>query len=376
MITVTVPQQKTIAVITGSRADWGLLEPLVEKIEADNTLDMRLIVTGSHLSHDHGYTIDKIKLPVAHCVDILMANDKTTGIVDAMALALLRFGPIFESMKPDMVLVLGDRYEIMATTIAAHVNKIPVAHIHGGEVTAGAYDDAFRHSITKMAHLHFPATKSALERIIRLGEHPDTVFNVGALGCDGLTPREYRKPTGDIVVLVHPETMSSRSDNFNAMDFVYLEIEKRNIKPTFISCGHDLYWKIFDGSVFDVNGKIVNNLPRSEFLDLLRNSDAIVGNSSAGIIEAPALGVPTLNIGDRQKGRETAYSVLDCEATKRGIENVFSRLYSDLFQGAISTPVFWGSLPYRGGDVSGKILAIIKERIGKIEMKKGFYDLH
>jgi len=319
-----------------------------------------------------------------------MANDKTTGIVDAMALALLRFGPIFESMKPDMVLVLGDRYEIMAATIAAHVNKIPVAHIHGGEVTAGAYDDAFRHSITKMAQLHFPATESSLERIIRLGEHPDTVFNVGALGCDGLTPRKYRKPTGDIVVLLHSETLSDTQQNAK---FILCEIANRGIGATFVYGGNDFGWACLNSAIRDFcmsgyakkhcaslekikDSKKVYNLPRLDFLDLLRNSDAIVGNSSAGIIEAPALGVPTINIGDRQKGRERAYSVLDCEATQDGMWGAFEFLYSDSFQDAILTPVFWGSLPYYGGDVSGKILAIIKERIGKIDMKKGFYDLH
>ncbi len=364
-----------VCIVTSSRADWGLLEPLAQKIDADPDMNLNLVATGSHLSGRHGNTVDHINIPHGE-IEILMDSDSPSGITDTAGLALLRFGPFFAKKKPDLIILLGDRYEIMAAAMAAHIHRIPIAHIHGGEVTAGAYDDAFRHSITKMSQLHFPATETYRERIIQLGEHPDTVFNVGALGCDGfLGRREYRKPSGDIVVLVHSETMTSGYPEIFTL--LLNEIDKRDLSPVVITGGNDVGSDIVRRKIerFESTHRFlmrVDNLSREDFLDLLRNSDAIVGNSSSGIIEAPALGVPTINIGDRQKGREMALSVLGCEATKDGMWGAFEYLYSDRFQGLMRG--YYG-LAYTGGDVSGKILETIKENFDGIEMKKGFYDL-
>ena len=363
-----------IALVTGSRAEWGLLEPFAKLIWMDEDTELQLLVTGSHLSRAHGYTIDQISLPVSGEIECVLASDTETGVCKGISLAVAGFSDTFERLNPDVVILLGDRWEILAAAIAAHIHRIPVGHIHGGEITAGAIDDAWRHSITKMSQLHFTATETYRKRVIQLGEHPDTVFNVGALGTQGLERRYEQPKNGQVIVLYHSETLHPNS----IVDFRNLvkAIDDRyELLPIFIKPNADyksstvndivdekaLYWPVF------------LSLHREDFLKRLSNSDAIIGNSSSGIIEAPALGVPTINIGRRQEGRLRASSIIDVpEPTMGNIEKAFDTLYSKEFQAGLSDI----KAPYgKGENVAGKILDIIKERAGNIDMMKGFYDV-
>ena len=366
-----------ICIITGSRAEWGLLKPLAEKIHIDPDIILQLIVTGSHLSPQFGMTANKIPADwISDKVECILASDTPVAISKSIGLAVISFGEVYERLKPDLVIILGDRFEILASVIAAHISGIPIAHLHGGEVTEGAYDNAMRMAITHMSQLHFVAAELYRDRVIQLGEHPDTVFNVGALGCDGLDKRKDRNKSYKIIIAFYPSTLDKNS------------IEQfQNLYSVLDSLAIDLYFvkSNMDRISLQINGMInsavhesfhqiraYDLLKRNDFLELLLDSDAIVGNSSAGIIEAPALGVPTINIGDRQKGRLMADSIIQAEPTKESIQAAFDKLYSKEFQDLMKTDY---CMPYKGENVAEKMLAIIREQLPNIKMKKGFYDL-
>ena len=342
-----------IHVVTGSRAEWGLLKPLVERLR--ECLEVEIIATGSHLSPYHGSDLKDIDPDYA--VECQLASDTPTGVCKGIALAIADLGEFWNGCdKPDAVLILGDRWEILSAAIAAHVNRIPLIHIQGGETT-GNYDNAFRHSITHMAQLHFTACEQYRERVIQLGAKPDTVFNVGALGCQGLTPRQGYKSTNRLLVVYHPATLVDE-------DYVQLfaALSERKEKLIFIKANADnggvAINKAIDQFCKDYpRAESYLNLPRDEYLRLLANVDMIVGNSSSGIIEAPALGVPTVDIGARQKGRVRGKSVIWAEMEKE-----------DILQCIRITP--WASFdnPYGSGDVAGKIVRIIKSQLPKVSV--------
>jgi GDP/UDP-N,N'-diacetylbacillosamine 2-epimerase (hydrolysing) len=332
-----------IVIITGSRAEWGLLRPLVQRLEP------LLFVTGSHLSPEFGETWRQIDYPIAEKIECVLSSRTPNGVTMSMGLAAIGFGMAFERYRPDLVVVLGDRYEIFAAVSAAHVAGIPVAHIHGGEVTEGSYDDGFRHSITKMSQLHFTAAEEYRQRVIQMGEHPAMVFNVGALGCDGLEKRAYRPPgKPGHFILAHY--------GIGADDYEFPEgsLVVRVFGSHDVSC--------MAGS---------RSMPRDAFLRELMAADAIIGNSSSGIVEAPALGVPTINVGDRQKGRLMATSIIHCESPK-SLPLALDNLYSDFFQGIMASDYH---TPYKGGNVAEKIADIILGMVGKIEVKKPFWEV-
>lgn len=331
-----------IVMVSGSRAEWGLLYPLAK------LLNPFLFVTGSHLSTEHGETWRQIELPIAEKIPCVLSNNTPAGVAASMGLATVGFGMAFERHRPDLVVVLGDRYEIFASVSAAHVHRIPIAHIHGGEVTEGSYDDGFRHSITKMSHLHFTAAEEYRNRVIQLGENPNMVFNVGTMGCDGLVKREYRPPRkSGHFILAH------YGPGADAYDF------PKDAVVTKLSGSHDV------GSVASRG-----SMPRDEYLKELRDADAIIGNSSSGIIEAPALGVPCINVGDRQKGRLMAASIIHCESPDK-LPLALEQLYSEFFQNIMKSDYH---TPYRGGNVAGKIADLILKHVGRIEVNKPFYD--
>jgi len=350
-----------LAVVTSSRADYGLLKPLLELIPKDK---LTLIVTGSHLCYEHGYTVKEITHPHEK-IEILLSSDTSEAIVKSMGLAQIGVAEIFSRTKPDCLIALGDRFEVFAICSAAHVFNIPIIHIHGGEVTAGAYDDAFRHSITKMSQLHFVAAEPYRDRVIQLGEHPDTVFNVGALGCDGLTKRVDYENNKSCVLIDHPETLG----NDNLPNYLNLY--------NFLTFNLKLYVKVINsgldkGSHKNKNKEATNSYPREAYLNMLKQSDFIIGNSSSSIIEAPALGVPTILVGDRQQGRLLADSIVQCDLNKTSIEIAIDTVYSDEFQTLMKEDYY---TPYKGGNVAEKILSTIYDRFLDIDMKKGFYDL-
>jgi GDP/UDP-N,N'-diacetylbacillosamine 2-epimerase (hydrolysing) len=359
-----------LCIITGSRSEYGLLYPLIKKIKTDPEINLDFIATGSHLSPEHGMTVNDIEFPCEK-IECILSSDSPIGVSKAMGLAMISFSEVYDRIKPDAIIILGDRFEIMAAAIAAHINRIPICHISGGEITKANYDDAFRHSITKMSQLHFTAAEPYRQRIIQMGEHPDRVFTVGALGLDGLFPRKDHENLGNIMVIYHPTTLVD--EDYNELFSVLTELQQRKI---FILSNADNGWSAIDYRIMKlakVRSDIFyyQSLSRREFLNCLKWVDAIVGNSSCGIIEAPALGVPTINIGSRQEGRLRASSIIDCEMKKESIRKAFEKLYSKEFQESLKEI----ERPYGGGNVAQKIVEIIKRELPKVNMAKGFYDV-
>ena len=344
--------KKRIAFCTGTRAEYGLLKPLMDRVIANKDLEFELYVTGMHLSPEFGSTVTLIEadcLPVTERVEILLSGDTPSAITKSMGLAMIGFGDVFARRRPDMVVILGDRFEAFCIAAAATVALVPIAHIHGGELTEGAIDDAFRHSITKMSYLHFTSTEEYRQRIIQMGEEEGRVFNVGAIGVENalnlplLDREELEKELGiklgENIALVtfHPATLVSESP---AEQMKSLLEALDEVSSLFI---------VFTKANADTNGRIINtmideyvthNPARSvaftsmgqiRYLSAMKLASVVIGNSSSGIIEAPSFGVPTVNIGDRQKGRVRASSIIDCIVKKEFIVQAINRALSATF---------------------------------------------
>lgn len=387
---------KRVAIVTASRAEYGLLMPLIKKIQEDKDFDLDLIVTGAHLSSRQGHTIDDIikdGFPIAHEIDILDDDNTPYGISLTMANAIIGFAECFMDDRPNMVIILGDRTEMLGVASAAMNEQIPIVHIHGGEVTEGAVDDCVRHAITKMSYLHFTSTEEYRRRVIQLGEDPKRVFNVGALGAENIrhidlmTETELRSdlgiPDGMIyaVVTYHPETISILREH-KANDIVTsLDCELDILCGVMHEC-KDIFF-IITGSNADAGGDRINdlfmefsrecdhatyvlNLGVKKYLSIVKYAAFVMGNSSSGIIEAPILGTPTVNIGDRQKGRIMAETVINCECNFTDIKISIGKALKAQHE---KTKLFGD------GYTSDKILDKIKSFKGWDTLKKGFYDV-
>lgn len=382
---------KKICVVTGTRAEYGLLYWLMKEIEADKDLELQLIVTGMHLSSEFGLTYKEIEkeFKINKKIEMLLSSDTSIGISKSMGLAQISFAEAYDELKPDIVIVLGDRYEIFSSTSAAMIAKIPVAHLHGGEITEGAFDESIRHSITKMSHLHFTATEEYKNRVIQLGEHPSRVFNVGGMGIENikrlklLTRDEFEKSIEfklnkkNILVTFHPVTLekSTAKEQFQELLDAIDELEDTNI--IFTKANSDT-----DGRVINkmIDEYVVKNFHKSigftslgqlRYLSALQFVDAVVGNSSSGLAEAPSFKIGTINIGDRQKGRIRAQSVIDCKTNKISILEAFDKLYSVEFQNILLNI----QNPYGDGCASKKIVEVLKNVNLDNILKKSFYDL-
>lgn len=384
---------KIICVVTSTRADYGILKPMIFRLHDDSELELRIAVTGSHLAESYGMTVHEIEgdgLPV-HCHIPILADDNMPDAVSrTMASALTGFAAYFTKHRPDMLVVLGDRYEIAAICCAAVNARIPIAHVHGGETTEGAIDEAYRHSITKMSYLHFAACEAYRKRIIQLGEAPERVFNVGALGIENAlaTPRlsqdelceqvgfDFTKPYA--VVTFHPVTLENGTEEkqcnelFAALDEfpkLGLLITKSNADAggQLINDAIDVYAAHRD------NCTAVYSLGARRYLSAIHYSEFVIGNSSSGIVEVPVFRVPTVNIGDRQKGRLRADSVIDCAPDKVNIVSAIDKAMSDEFREKAKHTIS----PYGTGETSAKIVSVIKDYLyhDKINLKKSFYDI-
>lgn len=338
-------------VVTGSRAEWGLLEILIKRLKSEGEI-VTVLRTGEHKNAN---------------IETLLRADSPTAVCKSLSLGVSGFADFWKhKIHPHAIIVLGDRYETFSACVVAYILQIPIVHIHGGEVTAGCCDDAWRHSITHMASLHFAATEQYRKRVIQLGENPHTVFNVGALGCDGLFPRQNYKSTGKLLVLYHPTTLVD--EDYGQL---FAALGKHDGEIVFIKSNADNGSAGINKNIEQFcrnrkNAKWYTSLPRDEFLDHLKTSDAIVGNSSAGIIEVPALGVPTVNIGKRQEGRLKAKSIFDADMDAEHISECIDAV--DTFK-IVQKP------PYGGGNVAENIVRIIKAQLPKVKLDKGFYDL-
>ena len=382
---------KKICVVTGTRAEYGLLYWLLKEIEADKELQLQVIVTGMHLSPEFGLTYKEIEkeFKINKKIEMLLSSDTSVGISKSMGLAQISFAESYDELKPDVVVVLGDRYEIFSATSAAMIARIPIAHIHGGEKTEGAFDESIRHSITKMSHLHFTATEEYKNRVIQLGENPNKVFNVGGMGIENikrlklLTKDEFEKSIEfklnikNILVTFHPVTLenSTAKEQFQQLVDAIDELEDTNI--IFTKANSDTDGRVINQMIDEYVNKnsnksvVFTSLGQLRYLSALQYVDAMVGNSSSGLAEAPSFKIGTINIGDRQKGRIKASSVIDCEPNKDSILNSFEKLYSKEFQETLKTTIN----PYGDGYASKKIVEILKNVDLKNILKKSFYDL-
>ena len=382
---------KKICVVTGTRAEYGLLYWLLKEIEADKELQLQLIVTGMHLSPEFGLTYKEIEkeFKINKKIEMLLSSDTSVGISKSMGLAQISFAESYDELKPDIVIVLGDRYEIFSATSAAMIARIPIAHIHGGEKTEGAFDESIRHSITKMSHLHFTGTEEYKNRVIQLGEHPSRVFNVGGMGIENIKRLkllskdefekliEFKLNIKNILVTFHPVTLenSTAKEQFQQLLDAIDELEDTNI--IFTKANSDTDGRVINQMIDEYVTKnshksiVFTSLGQLRYLSALQYVDAMVGNSSSGLAEAPSFKIGTINIGDRQKGRIKASSVIDCEANKNSIVKAFAKLYSKEFQETLKTTIN----PYGDGCASKKIVEILKSVDLKNILKKSFYDL-
>jgi GDP/UDP-N,N'-diacetylbacillosamine 2-epimerase (hydrolysing) len=382
---------KNILVVTGSRADYGLLKRLMKLIDSDPEMKLQIIVTGSHLSSKHGLTYKEIEedgFQIGFKVDIIENVIDAQSTARAMSKAQNEITKILSEVKPDLMLVLGDRYEILSAVISALLSGVPVAHIHGGEVTTGAFDDAIRNAITKMSHLHFTATEISKNRVIQMGEIPSNTFNFGGLGVDALqsfnflsqeeVEKKLEKKFGEknLLVTYHPETISKKSASEQIQILLDALSVKKDINLIFTGVNADpgsgeIARAINQFVQSNSNAKYYPSLGQSLYLSTLLYCDGVVGNSSSGILEVPALKKATINIGNRQLGREMAESVFNCELDSGSIAKSIDEIYSENFKVILSKV----SNPYGRGGASLKIFEEIKKSDLSNLVVKSFHDL-
>ncbi len=381
-----------ICVVTGSRAEYGLLYWLLKKLESAEDFELELVVTGMHLSPEFGMTykeIEKDGFPIAEKIPMLLSSDAPAGVTKSTGLGLIGFADLFDRSRPDVVVVLGDRFELFAVASAALFAAIPIAHIHGGEVTTGAFDEAIRHSITKMASLHFTAAEAYRKRVIQLGEQPDTVFNVGAPGLENiqkislLTKEETEQSLGlklgqkSLLVTWHPVTLEPGRakqdlkvllDALDKLDDTKFVFTKSNADNE----GRSLNRLIVDYVTSCPEKAVVHtSLGQLRYLSTLKQVTGVIGNSSSGIIEAPSVKTGTINIGRRQEGRVRASSIIDCDPDLESICSAFERLFSSEFQSLVQHT----RNPHDGGPVSENILRILRQQESSGWRKKPFFDV-
>ena len=380
-----------IAIITGTRAEYGLLKPLIQTVDSDENFELQLIVCAMHLSPEFGHTIQEIEkdgFKVSRKVECLLSSDSAVGISKSIGLANIGFADAFDQLRPDIILLLGDRTEILAAAITGMVFGIPIGHIHGGETTEGAYDEEIRHAITKMSYFHFASTEVYRKRIIQLGEHPNRVFNTGAIGLDSIknlklqSKNEFERAINrtllrkNILITFHPVT-KEKSTAEQQFDKILMALDK--LEDTLF---------IFTHANSDKDGRVINkmiskyvqknankacefiSLGQLRYLSALKYVDVVIGNSSSGIIEVPYFGKPTINIGDRQKGRLAPDSVIHVENNQNSIEEAIETAYSESFKEKCKTMEHL----YGNGEATEQILSVLKD-VDNVRIKKSFFDL-
>lgn len=383
---------RKICVITGSRAEYGLLSSLMSTIKADNELLLQVIATNMHLSPEFGLTYKEIEndgFRIDKKVEMLLSSDTANATTKSVGLAMIGFADAFEDLKPDLIVVLGDRFEILAAVSAALFYKIPVAHLHGGEITEGAYDDSIRHAITKMSHLHFTSTEEYRNRVIQLGEQPERVFNVGAIGVENikttplLSKAELEESLGfqlgdkSLLVTFHPVTLEDSTAEKQCQNLLEALEGFPEYRIIFTLPNSDTDGRIIMQQIQEFTQKHSNcsraftSLGKVHYLSALQYVSAVVGNSSSGIIEVPSFGVPTLNIGDRQKGRIVAESVVNCGSSKEQITDGLHFVFSEQIKSVASRK----QNPYdKEGTVNAICTDLKKIPLGNIIIKT-FYNL-
>ena len=370
---------RRIALVTSTRAEYGIMSRLIKALNDDTDIDFKLFVTGMHLSKKFGNTYKEITIPIYKKINIDIEKEQS----HSMALTIEKFSKEFKKLKPDLVVILGDRYEIMGVAISAMLNNIPIAHLYGGETTLGAMDEAIRHSITKMSHLHFTSCEEYRKRVIQLGENPESVFNAGSLGVENIKKvslmskeeleksLDFRFGEKNLLVTFHPVTLEGNStEQFKELLLALDELKNTNIiitAPNSDDGNEELFKLIDDFTKNHSNAKYIKSLGMVRYLSAIQYVDAVVGNSSSGIVEVPSFKKPTINIGNRQKGRIQASSIINCEPQKLDILNAIQKIYESDFSKTIN--------PYEQENSMEKILEIIKSFDLNGIIKKEFYDI-
>ena len=385
--------KKRISILTATRAEYGLLKSVIGKLKQMDELEVRIVVTGAHLSPEFGLTYQEIEndgYPIDEKIEILLSADTPAAISKSMGLAMISFADYFNRISPDLLIVLGDRYETLAVATVAMNQRIPIAHLYGGETTEGALDESIRHAITKLSYLHFTSTEEYRKRVIQLGENPERVFCVGAIGIENikqgklLTKPEleesiqFRLDKPYAVVTFHPVTLEDNESKKQTHALLNTCSLFAGMKFLFTKANADTNGRIINEMIDQYvenheNAIAVTSLGMVRYLSALRYASMVIGNSSSGLVEAPSFGIPTINIGDRQKGRLQSESVINCRPTSTDIEKAMRLALTSEFIAKAKNTVN----PYGDGNVSEKIADTIRKFLaeGKINLKKEFYDL-
>ena len=384
--------KKKISVLTATRAEYGLLRPIISKLNKIDDFDIKIVVTGAHLSPEFGLTykeIEKDGFNIDKKIEILLSSDTPSSISKSMGIAMISFAEYFGSINPDLLMVLGDRYETLAVAIVAMNQRIPIAHLYGGETTEGAIDESIRHAITKLSYLHFTSTDEYRKRVIQLGEHPNRVYNVGAIGIENILNEKllskeklgielgFSLEEPYAIVTFHPVTLENNSSKKQIESLLEVCKSYKDINFIFTKANADAEGRIINHLIDEStkeNDNIIafTSLGVTNYLSGLKYCSMVIGNSSSGLVEAPSFGIPTINIGDRQKGRLQASSIINCEPTKDDISKAIDLAMSEQFVKKAKKT----ANPYGGGDTSDKVIKVVKEYIygDKINLKKKFYD--
>jgi GDP/UDP-N,N'-diacetylbacillosamine 2-epimerase (hydrolysing) len=381
---------RRICVLTGTRAEYGLLKWLMQEIRACPGLELQVIATGMHLAPEFGLTYREIEgdgLRIDRSVEMLLSSDTAQGLTKSMGLGLIGFAEALHELRPDVLVLLGDRFEILAAAAAALIARVPVAHLHGGEASEGAFDDSMRHAITKLSHLHFVAAEPYRRRVVQLGEDPERVFLVGGLGIDAIRRIRLMERTEleaslgfqlgkrNLLVTYHPVTLADSPSSAQMAELLAALDTLQDTKLVFTmpnadTEGRELMAMVERFVASHANASAYVSLGQTRYLSCLRHVDGVVGNSSSGLCEAPSLGTGTINIGERQRGRLKAASVIDCEPRRDAIVAALKQLYSPEFRAAL------GSVrnPYGDGGAVAKIVQVLRSVSLDSLVKKSFHD--
>lgn len=384
---------KTITVLTATRAEYGLLNPIINELNASGGFEVRLVATGAHLSPEFGLTYKEIEKDgnrIDRKIEILLSSDTPASISKSMGLAMISFADYFAERKPNALLVLGDRYETLAVCCAAMNERIPIIHLYGGETTEGAVDEAIRHAITKLSYLHLTSTEEYRRRVIQLGEAPDRVITVGAVGIENVLkkPLLSRKQLSEsigmdlshpyAVVTFHPVTLEETSAQMQCSQLLAALDARSDMKYILTKANADNDGRIINKMLEEYatshsNAVIFDSLGVKRYISAVKYARMVIGNSSSGLMEVPSFGIPTINIGDRQKGRLKADSVIDCKPIKEEISEAMEKADNESYRKISKATIN----PYGDGNTSKKIVSAIKEFLSSdtVNLKKKFYDL-
>lgn len=380
---------KKICFITGTRADYGLIKPVIDEFRANENYELQLIVTGAHLSNEHGHTVDEIKndgVPISAEIEMIADGDNSRAVIKSMSRELAGLAHALDRLRPDLMFIAGDRYEMLIAASACLIAKVPIAHLYGGDITEGAFDDAIRHAITKMSHLHFVSNDESRRRVIQMGEQPEHVFTTGSPSLDKIKTLKFLDKKEleaalnitfrkfNLLITFHPETLSYMPVEVQITEFIdaLSELDDKHsliiTMPNADPEGEKIRAALSAFAEGKNNVYLFESLGYLRYFSVMSQATMVVGNSSSGIYETPSFKIPTVNIGGRQRGRLMAKSVVNCACDHEEITNAIKfakNLQCEIIEN-----------PYGNGGSSKKIVEIInKTRISQMLLTKKFYDI-